>query len=207
MARKSEKERLKELTVMGKKLNVRVLALIAFILVFVWLVFVRKDNTVGIAVDDHIGTTPTQIESIRDIGEWEFLSISNEELVDTMRKGFFSNDELVRIYYGTLRLGIDMHQASQDWLTVKGDTVTAILPKIGLLDKDFIDEARTKSFYESGSWTARDREALYQKARRLMLARCMTPANQKVAQENAEAQFQKMLKALGYQNIIIKFEE
>ncbi len=207
MARKSEKERLKELTVMGKKFNVRVLALIAFILVFVWLVFVRKDNTVGIAVDDHIGTTPTQIESIRDIGEWEFLSISNEELVDTMRKGFFSNDELVRIYYGTLRLGIDMHQASQDWLTVKGDTVTAILPKIGLLDKDFIDEARTKSFYESGSWTARDREALYHKAHRLMLTRCMTPANQKVAQENAEAQFQKMLKALGYQNIIIKFEE
>ena len=40
-----------------------------------------------------------------------------------------------------------------------------------------------------------------------MLTRCMTPANQKVAQENAEAQFQKMLKALGYQNIIIKFEE
>lgn len=185
---------------------VKILALTAFILVFVWLVFFEKSNTIELGVDDRIGDTPTQIESMRAIGEWEFLSVSNEELVDTVRKGLLSDDHLVRIYYGTLRLGINMHQARPHWLTVSGDTATAVLPKVGLLDKNFIDEARTKSFYESGSWQESDREALYKKAYRMMLQRCMTPTNLKAAEENAEAQFRKMLLALGYKNVIIKFE-
>jgi hypothetical protein len=196
---------------MGKKTDktsnlVKILALTAFILVFVWLVFFEKNNTIELGVDDRIGDTPTQIESMRAIGEWEFLSVSNEELVDTVRKGLLSDDHLVRIYYGTLRLGINMHQARPHWLTVSGDTATAVLPKVGLLDKNFIDEARTKSFYESGSWQESDREALYKKAYRMMLQRCMTPTNLKAAEENAEAQFRKMLLALGYKNVIIKFE-
>jgi hypothetical protein len=185
---------------------VKILALTAFILVFVWLVFFEKNNTIELGVDDRIGDTPTQIESMRAIGEWEFLSVSNEELVDTVRKGLLSDDHLVRIYYGTLRLGINMHQARPHWLTVSGDTATAVLPKVGLLDKNFIDEARTKSFYESGSWQESDREALYKKAYRMMLQRCMTPTNLKAAEENAEAQFRKMLLALGHKNVIIKFE-
>lgn len=185
---------------------VKILALTAFILVFVWLVFFEKNNTIELGVDDRIGDTPTQIESMKAIGEWEFLSVSNEELVDTVRKGLLSDDHLVRIYYGTLRLGINMHQARPHWLTVSGDTATAVLPKVGLLDKNFIDEARTKSFYESGSWQETDREALYKKAYRMMLQRCMTPSNLKAAEENAEAQFRKMLLALGYKNVIIKFE-
>lgn len=185
---------------------VKILALTAFILVFVWLVFFEKNNMIELGVDDRIGDTPTQIESMRAIGEWEFLSVSNEELVDTVRKGLLSDDHLVRIYYGTLRLGINMHQARPHWLTVSGDTATAVLPKVGLLDKNFIDEARTKSFYESGSWQESDREALYKKAYRMMLQRCMTPTNLKAAEENAEAQFRKMLLALGYKNVIIKFE-
>ena len=186
---------------------VKILALIAFILVFVWLAFFKKDNSVELGVDNQIDVTPTQIESIKEIGEWEFLSISNEELVDTIRKGLFSDDHLVRIYYGTLRLGINMHQVKPRWLTVQGDTVTAVLPKVGLLDKDFIDEARTKSFYESGRWQAKDREALYKKAYRQMLNRCLTPANLQTAQENADAQFRKMMLSMGYKNVQISFEQ
>lgn len=186
---------------------VKILALIAFIIVFSWLMFCEKDNSVEIGVDDKINETPTQIESIRDIGEWEFLSISNEELVDTVRKGLFRDDHLVRIYYGTLRLGINMHQASPNWLTVSGDTVTAILPKVGLLDKNFIDEARTKSFYESGSWKPKDREALYKKAYNQMLKRCLTPANLNTARENAEAQFRSMLLSMGYKHVEVKSEK
>lgn len=195
---------------MAKKISstnlVRILALTAFIIVFAWLAFVEKHNSMDIGVDNRIGVTPTQIESIKNIGEWEFLSISNEELVDTVRKGLLSNDQLVRIYYGTLRLGINMHQVSPGWLTVSGDTVTARLPKVELLDKDFIDEARTQSFYESGSWKAKDREALYRKAHRQMIQRCLTKENLKTAQDNAESQLRRMLQALGYSNVVIKFE-
>ena len=185
---------------------VKVLTLVAFIIVFVWLAYCEKDNSIEVGVDDKIDSTPTQIESIRSIGEWEFLSISNEELVDTVRKGLLSDDHLVRIYYGTLRLGVNMKQAGPQWINVSGDTLTATLPKVGLLDKNFIDEARTKSFYESGTWKAKDREALYMKAYRQMLRRCLTPANIKTAQDNAEAQFKKMFLAMGYSHVIIKFD-
>jgi hypothetical protein len=183
---------------------VKILALIAFIIVFSWLMFCEKDNSIEIAVDDKINETPTQIESIREIGEWEFLSISNEELVDTIRKGLFSDDHLVRIYYGTLRIGINMHQAEPNWVSVSGDTVRAVLPKVGLLDKNFIDEARTKSFYESGKWKAKDREALYKKAYRQMLQRCLTNDNLKAARENAEAQFRQMFLSMGYKHVEVR---
>ena len=185
---------------------VKILALTAFILVFVWLVFFEKDNTIELGVDDRIGDTPTQIESMKAIGEWEFLSVSNEELVDTVRKGLLSDDHLVRIYYGTLRLGINMQNLRDDAITVKGDSIEVILPKVGLLDKDFIDESKTKSFYESGKWTPQAHQALYQKAHRQMLQHCLTPENVSTAQSNAESQLRNLFTQLGYRNVILTFE-
>lgn len=184
--------------------TVGALALVAVILVLWWLLFAEKDNHVGLEVDNGIDVTPEQIASIRAIGQWEFLSISDEELVDTVRKGFFTDDKLVRIYYGTLRLGIDM---SRVHIYVEGDTVTVNVPPVGLLDQNFIDEARTKSFYESGKWQPKDRETLYHKARRQMLAHGLTPENLRNAQQNADEQLRRMMKAMGYQNVVIKFED
>ena len=183
---------------------VRALALVAVILVLWWLLFAEKDNHVGLEVEDAIDVTPEQIASIRAIGQWEFLSISDEELVDTVRKGIFRDDQLARIYYGTLRLGIDMSRVR---IYVEGDTVTMSVPPVGLLDQDFIDEARTKAFYESGKWQPKDREALYHKARRRMMAHGLTPENLRNAEQNADDQLRRMLKAMGYQNVVIRFED
>ena len=54
--------------------------------------------------------TPAQIQSIRDIGQWEFLSVDDEDLFDTMRPGILFDDHLVCIYRGTLRLGLAMKE-------------------------------------------------------------------------------------------------
>ena len=132
--------------------------------------------------------------------------MSAEELVDTVRKGIFRNDELVRIYYGTLRLGVNMHHVKPGWLQANGDSVTVSLPQVGLLDKDFIDEARTKPFYEVGSWKPADRETLYKKAYRQMLSHCLTKENLQAAKVNGEAQFRSMMRSLGYKNVNIVFE-
>lgn len=185
----------------------KLLALVAFILVFWWLAFAKKDNHLGLDSNGQIGLTPTQIQSVKDIGEWEFLAINNEELVDTVRKGLFKDDQLVRIYYGTLRLGIDLSKAADGWIRSQGDSVVVTLPKVELLSHDFIDEARTKAFYESGKWSAADREALYRKAQRQMLAHCLTPQNLRSAQVNAEMQFRKMLKTMGFNHVSIQFED
>lgn len=194
---------------MANKIKIIIAAAILLMLIagFFWLKSVTKDNYISLGTSEAIEPTPTQIQSIKDIGEWEFLSISAEEMVDTVRKGFFSNDELVRIYYGTLRLGIDMKQLAPDAITVNGDSLEMMLPKVGLLDKDFIDEAKTKSFYESGKWSPKDREALYMKAYRQMIQHCMTKENLEAARTNGEAQMHHMMQQLGYKNITIKIEK
>ena len=188
------------------KLIIGAVVVIAIIVIFFWVKSAFKDNYLELGTNDNIEPTPTQIQSIRDIGEWEFLSVSAEEMVDTVRKGFFSDDELVRIYYGTLRLGIDMQSLSEDAISVQGDTLQVTLPKVGLLDKDFIDEAKTKPFYESGKWSPQAHQALYQKAQRQMLTHCLTPDNIKTAETNAESQLRNLFIQLGYKNVTLRFE-
>ena len=180
-------------------------AIIVVVLLAVWLYRSLGDARLEVGADDSIGLTPTQIESIKAVGEWEFLSVSTEELIDTTRKRLFSDDQLVRIYYGTLRLGVNMKQVEPGWIQQRNDTLFLTQPKVGLLDRDFIDEARTKSFFESGTWKAEDREALYKRAYRKMIAHCLTPANLSTAEDNARDSFRKMLRSMGYQNIEITF--
>ena len=180
-------------------------AVIVVVLLAVWLYRALEDARLEIGADDSIGLTPTQIESIKAVGEWEFLSVSTEELVDTTRKRLFSDDQLVRIYYGTLRLGVNMKQVEPGWIQQRNDTLFLTLPKVGLLDRDFIDEARTKSFFESGTWKAEDREALYKRAYRKMIAHCLTPTNLRTAEDNARESFRKLLRSMGYQKVDIKF--
>ena len=173
---------------------------------FFWLKGLTKGDHITLGADNRIELTPTQIQSMKAIGEWEFLSVSAEELVDTVRKGLFKDDELVRIYYGTLRLGLNMHRLQQGWIKAEGDSVEMTLPKIGLLDKDFIDEARTKPFFESGKWKPEDRDALYRKAYRQMMSHCLTPENLQAAEHNAEEQLRNMMRSMGVSNVRITFE-
>lgn len=173
----------------------------------IWLYLQLKESRIEVAEDRRIDITPQQIQSIKAIGQWEFLSIANEEMVDTVRKGIFSDDELVRIYYGTMRLGIDLHQAKPGWIRMRGDTLCLTLPPVTLLDHDFIDETRTQSFYESGKWSGADRDALYRKAYRRMLKTGFTAANISSAEAHAEAHFRKMLQAMGFSLVTIRFEK
>ena len=45
-----------------------------------------------------IDVTPEQIMAVRDIGQWEFLTINTEEVVEWEHKRTFGTDRLVRIY-------------------------------------------------------------------------------------------------------------
>ncbi|MBQ9561715.1 MAG: DUF4230 domain-containing protein [Prevotella sp.] len=154
----------------------------------VWMGYKMKDNSLSIGINDKIDQTPTVVSQIREIGQWEFLSITDEELIDTVRTGFFSDDELVRIYYGTLRIGIDFSQCDEKWIERDGDSIKIDLPPVQLLDENFLDEARTKSFFESGKWSNADRKAMADRAKAAMRKRCLTDANMKQAQQIAEQQ-------------------
>ena len=174
-----------------------------------WLADKNKDNSISIGTNQQIDITPTQIQSIKNIGQWAFLTINDEEMIDTVRTGFFSDDQLVRIYYGTLRLGINMKDVKEGWIQTNAekDSIVCTLPPIRLLDNNFIDEARTRSFFEEGKWTGADRQALYDRAYAQMKKRCLTPANIRIAQRNARQQFRDMFKAMGFPNARVEFEE
>lgn len=193
---------------MGKtfKFGIILLGISLIIVAAFWFRNCTKDNHIEIGADDTIDATPTQIQSIKAIGEWEFLSVNLEELTDTVRKGFFSDDELARIYYGTLRLGINMHQVEPGWLTAEGDSVSLSLPPVALLDRDFIDEARTKPFFETGTWKPEDREALYRQAHERMLQHGLTKENLTAAEDNAREQITSLMRAMGFRKVTITFK-
>jgi hypothetical protein len=195
---------------MDKKYNIRLILIVSGIVIAIivlwWLIRSVRQTGINLETDQHIDITPQQIESIRAIGQWEFLAISNEELVDTTRKRLFSDDHLARIYYGTIRLGIDMQKMDSTWITTQGDSITVWLPHPTVLDNDFIDEARTKSFHESGRWTARDRETLYRRAQQRMLRYSVTPKTIEIARQNGDVQMRQLMQSMGYKHVNIQWD-
>lgn len=176
----------------------------AIALMLLWMVYgPGESNVVTTERVERVTLTPTQIKSIESIGEWEFLAVSDEEIVDTVSHGFFGDSELIRIYYGTLRMGIDLRQARKGWIRLEGDTVCADLPPVRLLGNEFIDEARTQTFYETGTWTAADRKRLYLKASRIMRQRVVNRDNLNKASQQAEAQMDKLLHTMGFEHVRI----
>lgn len=170
------------------------------------IVWIFRSTKIGIENENHVTISETQIQALKDIGEWEFMAINDEELIDTIRKGLFRDDELTRIYYGTLRLGIDMKDVQEGWINVKDDTLLVTLPPIKLLDTNFIDEARTTTFFEAGKWNQQTRAEMYDKAKALMIRRCLTPSNIQSAQQNASAQFYQILQSMGFEHVKIKHD-
>jgi hypothetical protein len=188
-------------------LSLYAVGIVLLVILVGWIWRDVRSSRVEITADQRIDITPEQIQSIKAIGEWEFLSISDEEMVDTIRKGIFSDDHLVRIYYGTMRLGINLKQVESGWISTNGDTLNIMLPQIDLLDKDFIDEARTKSFFESGSWSPKDREAMMRRAYQRMLQRGLTPQNLEAARVNGDAQVRQVMQGMGFKHVKIQYKD
>lgn len=161
-----------------------------------------------------IDTTPEEIRAIRDIGEWEFLSIATEELIERHEAHTLGDRHLVRIYHGTLRIGIDMKQADESWFQTDSTTAgnrhrgTALitLPPVALLDTNFIDEARTTTFYEKGTFSAQAKEDMLHQAAEAMKRRTLTKRNLDQARKSAEEQFTKLFKALGFDEVVIHYK-
>ena len=174
---------------------------------WIWKAMERAVPSITISERREIGLLPTQIQSIRDIGQWEFLSIDDEELVDTMRSGFLFDDHLVCIYRGTLRLGIDMQEIREENISVSDDSLSISLPQVSLLDESFIDEARTEIFFESGQWSAYAHDELYHRAKEQMKARALTAENRNRTQQLAEQQIRQLFQAMGYKHVAVTFQE
>lgn len=187
--------------------------LAAVIVLFLTLVLwnIKKNMEAGqplmaISHPVSIEETAEEIRAMREIKEWEFLAVETEELVESSERGAFGNKQLVQIFRGTLRLGINMEKAADDWFSGGNGTAVVRLPDVSLLDSAFIDETRTTTFHQSGNWNAGDKQKLYDRAQKAMMERAMSPTNLREARKTAEAQFRKLFNALGYDEVVISFE-
>lgn len=185
-----------------------IIVAIAVVVGCVWLYLKTSDDKAPQVVQTRqTRMLPAQVEWMKGIGQWEFLTISDEEVVEKRRKGFFSDDCLIRIYKGTLRLGIDTRKASAGWIVHRNDTVFVTLPPVELLDKDFIDESATVSFYEKGRWTEADRAAMYRQAAHMMRSGCLTKANVKKAEDIGAEKVKQFITAFKKVTVVVKYEK
>lgn len=158
------------------------------------------------AVEKPIEQSPEEIVRLQAIGQWEFLSVEAEELVERHYSGLMSERDLVCIYRGTLRIGIDMRKLPSDWVEMQGRNAILHLPQPTLLDEDFLDESRTTVFFEQGVFRPDERDAMRTEAKDKMKQRAMTAENLSIARRNAEAQFQKLFLAMGYEDVVVEFD-
>lgn len=167
----------------------------------------REDGSpiVGITHSERIEPTAEQVMALRDIGQWEFLSVETEELVEHHEARTFGDHHLVKIYRGRLSLGVDMQQTRDGWFRDSLSTAIVTLPPIGILDDQFIDEARTVTFYEKGRFSAATQQRLYDKAAAAMRRRALAPANIAEAESSAREHFTRLLRSLGYKEVVVRF--
>ena len=158
------------------------------------------------AVEKPIEQSPEEIVRLQAIGQWEFLSVEAEELVERHYSGLMSERDLVCIYRGTLRIGVDMRKLPSDWVEMQGRNAILHLPQPSLLDEDFLDESRTTVFFEQGIFRPEERDAMRTEAKDKMKKRAMTTENLSIARRNAEAQFQKLFLAMGYEDVVVEFD-
>lgn len=157
-----------------------------------------------------IDRTANQIVEIRKLGQWEFLTVECEVMVDTVRPRpfYMTDDRLARIYKGAIRIGIDMERCAEDWAQVSGDSAVSLrLPPVGLLDDRFIDEANTVAFFEDGKWDAQAKEQMYARAKSQMLTYALSKENLETARSSAEQRFFSLFRALGFKKVEITFAE
>lgn len=193
-----------------------ILLLIGAIATGVWYVRQHLQNGEPILAVQHteaIMTTPEEIRAIRDIKQWEFLAVETEELIEHHESHTFGDKHLVKVFRGTLRLGINMEHATDEWFRADSSAchfggkprAVLTLPDIELLDDKFIDEARTISFHESGTFSPKVKEQLYNEAAAAMKARTLSEQNLSAARQAAQDQFTRIFHALGFNEVDVTF--
>ena len=78
------------------KLYLIAATVIVVIIASAYLVRQCRNGSITTYVNDSININPTQVLAMKEIGEWEFLSIDDEEMVDTTGKKLFGSDDLIR---------------------------------------------------------------------------------------------------------------
>lgn len=153
--------------------------------------------------------TPVNLDSIKRIGQWSVVTVDLDQIVDTVDKGFFSDDEIQLMYHGTLHYGIDMSKVKDDWVRVENDTTVFIhLPQVTLLDNRFLDERNVKVILGENDQKFINRPevqaAMVRKAKASMIRKGDT--HKEEARRKIENDMKRLFSVHGYKQIMVFFE-
>lgn len=192
------------------KLAAVVVVCLIVMVAVLYMCHAAKNVTAGHQTEVVVTPTPVNLDSIRAIGQWSFLTVEMDEVVDTVDRGLFSSDRISVAYHGTLHYGINVAEARPGWVTIVGDTaVTVVLPPVRLLDDRFLDERNVKVYEGRDDMDFINkptvRAALVRKAKAAMIRRGRE--NIPEARGKAETEVRRIFSQHGYKKIVVSFED
>lgn len=148
--------------------------------------------------------TPSQIEEIRQIRELEVAHFDCEELYEYKREGRIYDDELTKVYYAKLKIGIDLREVKESDIEKDGKKIKITLPDVKLLNEGkILDFSRT--FSESGDIDNQLRRDASKAAEEWIVEKYVTEEVIQNGRRSVVSYIENYLRSIGYEEIEIRF--
>lgn len=191
------------------------IAVVLVLSVIAALVIVMRSAIVNSGIETkaerRVVMTPAVLDSIRAIRQWELAAVPVSAVIDTVQRRWMGlvKDRISKKYEGVLSVGIDMGNIEALRYRVEGDTITVILPDVGILDDNFMDETRTVVLRsDNDDFEARPdvRRDMLERARNRMMSEGLSSVTLSACRSRAKEEVTRSLQAIGYHTVIISFD-
>jgi hypothetical protein len=158
-----------------------------------------------------LGGGPTVLRQVQGLQELSTVKYHLERIVTVTDPGLLGDERLILIAHGIVKSGIDLSGLKPEDIKINEARKTAevTLPQAKVFDV-YLDETRTQVFMREKPFFRKLNKDLDQIARRDAVAQIKSGAVElgikKDAQERAEMQVRKLLEALGYEKVEIRFQ-
>ena len=165
--------------------------LLLIVVVLLTISYFKCEAPVKIENQEIVDVSPTVIKQLQIRKEWCFREIAMEETSEI--KGITGS--LLKRYYGVMRLGVKLDSINENYVQFyKNEQVLTIqLPKIEVLDDNFIDETKTETLVEN-AWTKFNNEELkrcFNQAKRKMIENNFTTKNIELAEDQGKTEIKR----------------
>lgn len=156
-----------------------------------------------------IANTQAIVTQIQALSQLVTVKYVFEKVVRLDDVKWFGQNRLLMVAHGIAKAGVDLQKLKPDDVTLRGDTITLILPKPEVLDV-FLDENRTEVIERSTGLLREFDQQMEQDARRQAVDEIRKAARAsgilKDAEERARLQLNALGHAAGFTTVEVKFK-
>lgn len=152
-----------------------------------------------------IKETPNVVAEIKKISQLATACFYEELPIKEVRKGRFSDDELVFVARGTVRAGFDLAKLDSTGVEVKGDTLWVDLPHAEIFDVR-VNPSDISVYYEEGDWDHPSVTELESKARKQIKQDAIKDGIVGKATQSGVKKLYEIFKLFGFSEVTITIE-